>query len=433
MNAGKARQKRGCAVGGVPGRPLPSPVMIALDPGFASWALRQQARRVARRFGRTPLEPLIPLCGPFLPDPGAGLASVRAALDSAVPPVPFLACELDGYAARPDGRGGLIGLSVRPSAGLLATADAIDRAIGRSVPGDGRMDGRLLLPVARFDDRAGFFGAARALGLVRSPWDRLRQLLRAPPPVPAVHPVRRPLDVTRLLLLAGERPVAGLDLAPRRWLHAAELRDRETSAAALRAYRLARGYELSAPSTRPGAPRETWLFGDLHLGHPEISLYCGRPFPGGDPTEHDRVLVRNWRHTVRPDDRAVLLGDVCASADPDAYREAIRRLPGRLALVRGNHDPALPGLVPCLPLEADGVRFLAVHDPGDAPDGFDGWVIHGHHHGADLDRFPFFDPVVRRINVSVETAGYSPVPLSLLCRLIREGSGRIAVRETAPT
>ncbi|HOV67935.1 MAG TPA: hypothetical protein PLI31_06190, partial [Methanoregulaceae archaeon] len=240
MNAGKARQKRGCAVGGVPGRPLPSPVMIALDPGFASWALRQQARRVARRFGRTPLEPLIPLCGPFLPDPGAGLASVRAALDSAVPPVPFLACELDGYAARPDGRGGLIGLSVRPSAGLLATADAIDRAIGRSVPGDGRMDGRLLLSVARFDDRAGFFGAARALGLVRSPWDRLRQLLRAPPPVPAVHPVRRPLDVTRLLLLAGERPVAGLDLAPRRWLHAAELRDRETSAAALRAYRLAR-------------------------------------------------------------------------------------------------------------------------------------------------------------------------------------------------
>ena len=56
-----------------------------------------------------------------------------------------------------------------------------------------------------------------------------------------------------------------------------------------------------------------------------------------------------------------------------------------------------------------------VHDPDDAPPAFDGWVVHGHLHDSDLRRFPFFDPASRRINVSVETAGYAPVPLSQIC------------------
>ena len=56
-----------------------------------------------------------------------------------------------------------------------------------------------------------------------------------------------------------------------------------------------------------------------------------------------------------------------------------------------------------------------VHDPDDAPPAFDGWVVHGHLHDSDLRRFPFFDPASRRINVSVETAGYAPVPLSEIC------------------
>ena len=142
----------------------------------------------------------------------------------------------------------------------------------------------------------------------------------------------------------------------------------------------------------------------------------------------DRVLVGNWRATVAPDDRALLLGDLCAGPDPGAFRAAVAGLTGRLTLVRGNHDPDLPELAASVAFEAGGHRFHAVHDPADAPPGFDGWVVHGHLHDSDLRRFPFFDPASRRINVSVETAGYAPVPLSEICDLIRTEGRPVPVR-----
>ncbi len=407
--------------------PLP-PVTLVIDPGPASWSIRQRSRDLAARFERPPIDPVIPLCGPFLLDPGAGLVQVRAVLDEAVPRVPFLECHLDGYAVRADGRGGSIGFSVRPSPALLDIIASIDRTMDRIASLRDAPAKHLYVPAARFEGRAELSGAARSLGLSLSPWDRLVRLFRRQSR--SLPGGGRPIDGTRLLVMVGDRPVTGLDLGLRRWLHAAELRDRSIRAASLGEYRLARGYELASPSHR--APGETWLLGDLHLGHPEISLYCARPFLSGDSGEHDRVLVQNWRHTVQPDDRAVLLGDVCAYPDPGSYRAAVAGLPGRLELVRGNHDPALPGLVSQLLIESDGLRFLAVHDPADAPPGFHGWVIHGHHHDADLERYPFFDPVSRRVNVSVETAGYAPVPLSLICRLARERSGRLTFRETVP-
>ena len=408
-----------------------SPVTVALDPGAAAWALRHRIRRVADALGATPLDPLIPVSGPFEIVGGSGLAAVRAAVEAAVPVVPYIACDLDGYAARSSGTGGTIGVEVRPSAGLRATAASLDRLLLEIADAGDPPCERFLVPAVRLPGRAEFTTAARALGLAPLPWYHLLlRLFRTSAPAPRLPPVHRPLDATRLLILVGDRPVAGLDLGPRRWLRAAELRDRSLRAASLRAYRLARGYELAGPAAGP--PGETWFLADLHLGHPEIALYCARPFLGADVEEQSRVLLQNWNRTVRPEDRALVLGDLCASSDPGAYRSAVSRLSGRLELVQGNHDPVLPGLVPSVMLEADGQRFLALHDPADAPPGFDGWVIHGHLHDADLVRYPFFDPVGRRVNVSVETAGYAPVPLSLIRRLIRERAGRVTLRETGP-
>lgn len=410
--------------------PLP-PITIALDPGPAAWLLRQQLRRVAKLVGSKPLVPVVPIAGPFEFEDGIGLAAVRNAVETVRIDLPYLPCDLDGLIARLSGTGGTIGADVRPSAELGAVAIELDEALA----GLGGLLGvsveRFLVPAVRIGGWAPFVAAGEALGLLRPPWHRrlLGRFLHPAPPVrlPRIH---RPLDATRLLVLVGDRPHAGLDLAPRRWLRTVELTDRSIRAEALRSYRQARGYELREPVI--SAPGETWLLADLHLGHPDISLYCGRPFLGGETAEHDRVLVQNWQQTVRSDGHAVLLGDVCASSDPDAYRAAITSLSGRLELVRGNHDPDLPGLVSHLRFDCDGQRFLAVHDPADAPIDFDGWVVHGHHHDADLERFPFFDPGNRRVNVSVETAGYAPVPLSLVCHLIREGAGRITRREIQP-
>lgn len=407
--------------------PIPA-VTVALDPGVAAWSLRRLLRRVSIALGTPPLDPVLAVTRPFRLEDGAGLAGVRAAVETGIPDARWLAYDLDGFTAGP---GGLVGLGLRPSASLEAAAAAIESTLSEiAVPAD-LPDERFLVPAAQGLDRRALRTALRTLGLARPPWyRRLLAPLGAAGSSSLLPAPLRPLEALRLFVLVAGQPAAGYDLVTRRWRSRHELRDRALLASSLRRYRRARGFELAAPVPRP--PGETWLLADLHLGHPGIALYAARPFLASDVGEMDRVLVGNWRGTVAPDDRALLLGDVCTGPDPSAYRAAVAKLTGRVTLVRGNHDPDLPGIVRSVAFEAGGHRFLGVHDPAYAPRGFDGWVVHGHLHDSDLRRFPFFDPVARRINVSVETAGYSPVPLSLVCDLIRTESRIVLVREIGP-
>ena len=403
--------------------PIPA-VTVALDPGTAAWSLRRLLRRTGIALGTPPLDPVLAVTRPFRLEDGAGLAAVRAAVEAGVPGARWLAYDLDGFAAGPAGS---VGLGLRPSEPLAATAAAIESALaGIAVPA-ALPDERFLVPAARGLDRGALRQALRTLGLARPPW--YRRLLApfgsggSESPLP---PPLRLFESLRLLVLVGGRPAAGYDLAARSWLSRPELGDRALLGSSLGAYRRARGFELVAPVPRP--PGETWLLADLHLGHPGIAVHAARPFLASDVGEMDRVLVGNWRAAVAPDDRAFLLGDLCAGPDPGAFRSAAAGLTGRLTLVRGNHDPDLPELASSVAFEAGGHRFHAVHDPADAPPAFDGWVVHGHLHDSDLRRFPFFDPASRRINVSVETAGYAPVPLSEICDLIRTEGRPVPVR-----
>ncbi len=406
--------------------PLP-PLAVALDPGVAARSLRRLLRRVSDTLDAPPLEPALAVTQPFQLGDGVGLAAVRTTVEAAIPDLLWLEYELDGFA---ETASGTVGLRLLPSAPLAAAATAIESALSTiAVPAD-LPDERFLVPAVRGLTPRSRHTALRTLGLARPPWyRRLLAPFEAASAAPLPPPLR-PLEAIRLLVLVDGRPAGGYDLVSRRWLSVPVLRDRSLQGQSLRTYRRARRLELAAPV--PHVSGETWLLADLHLGHPEIALYCSRPFQAADGGEMDRVLIENWRYTVAPEDRAVLLGDLAAGPDSDVYRAAVAALPGRLDLVRGNHDPELPGLVDSVTFEADGHRFLAVHDPADAPCDFDGWVVHGHLHDSDLRRFPFFDPVARRINVSVETAGYRPVPLSLICDLIRKGTGVQLIRSSAP-
>jgi calcineurin-like phosphoesterase family protein len=404
--------------------PAPA-VTVGLDPGTAAWSIHRLLRRVSIALGTPPLDPVLAVTRPFRLEAGAGLATVRAAAETGISAEPWLAYDLDGFAAGP---GGAVGLGLRPSAPLAAAAAAIESALaGVAVPAD-LPDERFIVPAARGLDRRGLRTALQVLGLAHAPW--YRRLLApsgAASSDTSLPAPLRPLEALRLLILVAGRPAAGYDLVARRWLSRHELRDRAVLASSLRRYRRHRGFELAPPV--PHASGETWLLADLHLGHPGIALHAARPFLASDVDEMDRVLIGNWRGTVAPGDRALLLGDLCAGPDPEAYRATVAALTGRLTLIHGNHDPDLPDLAGSVAFEADGHRFHAVHDPVHAPPDFDGWVIHGHLHDSDLRRFPFFDPAARRVNVSVETAGYRPVPLSLVCDLIRTESRPVLVRE----
>jgi calcineurin-like phosphoesterase family protein len=215
------------------------------------------------------------------------------------------------------------------------------------------------------------------------------------------------------------------DLLRECWLSQEEIHDPRSWQQSLALYRKRVGFELSAPVDH--GPDEIFLIADLHLGHANIIRYCSRPFVPADVAEMDRVLVSNWNYCIAAKDRVFFLGDLRYGGDARPEAEYRALFNGNITFVAGNHDTSFStGTVPAAHLTRDGIRFLLVHDPADAPENFDGWIIHGHYHNNDLSGFPFIDFAQRRINVSAEVIGYSPVSLGEICRFIREqvsGSG----------
>lgn len=166
-----------------------------------------------------------------------------------------------------------------------------------------------------------------------------------------------------------------------------------------------------------------YLVADLHLDHDDVLEYADRPFRSVGAMND--ALVARWNGVVDPDDEVVVCGDLLAGERTAAMRW-VRRLDGELRVVVGDHDAAVRALrdlrtVAAYRFAAGGYRFHCVHDPGDTPDDWDGWVVHGHHHARRLDEYPFVDPDARRVNVSVEVIGYEPLPVSDLVAYLDSG------------
>jgi calcineurin-like phosphoesterase family protein len=82
---------------------------------------------------------------------------------------------------------------------------------------------------------------------------------------------------------------------------------------------------------------KTWLVADWHLGESRFEL-MGRPFTTVD--EHVQTLIDNHNAVVKPDDRVIVVGDVCYQKTPE-FLKYVWAFNGRKTLVRGNHDRVL--------------------------------------------------------------------------------------------
>jgi len=85
----------------------------------------------------------------------------------------------------------------------------------------------------------------------------------------------------------------------------------------------------------------TFVTSDLHLGHGKEFLYKSRGFDSIE--EHDRTLVKNWNETVSADDTVYILGDIMLKhtledTEFEYGLSLLRRLNGKLIIIRGNHD-----------------------------------------------------------------------------------------------
>lgn len=418
------------------------PYFIELRLGHVDPKVRQIVRDVQHRFrlGRACHRvPHMTLFGPFDLKPGHGLREVQHAVETSAGNNHELPFVIDGWDHRTTPHGHVIGFRVDPSMEL--------QGFRRSLSGR-------LCPIAvtknRWDcDRqGGWFHITLAYHLreertYRHVWDyvnghgptqnsratsflsRLLSMFFGRPRSTgdSIRPLYFPTSALRVSILKGDRILREYDLVQRRWLTREESLDGREYARTLRHYRKSHGFELTAPNHAHGPT--AFVIGDLHLGHTNIIRYCARPFPSKNVREMDEVLIRNWNHRVRPTDTEYFLGDLAfGDGLGDEY---MRRLNGEITFIRGNHDNDSFGGAEELRIRHSDYEFLLTHDPMNAkkPDGFSGWVIHGHTHNNDLKRYPFFDAANRKINVSAEVIGYQPVPLLDLVALIQARSDSI--------
>jgi len=94
-----------------------------------------------------------------------------------------------------------------------------------------------------------------------------------------------------------------------------------------------------------------FLTSDLHFGHDREFLWGPRGFRSS--IEHDEAIIANWNEVVSEDDDVYVLGDLMLG-DSEWGSKCVRRLNGRIHLVRGNHDtdrrwfevyPQIPNIV----------------------------------------------------------------------------------------
>lgn len=237
------------------------------------------------------------------------------------------------------------------------------------------------------------------------------------------RPLLLTTDATRIALPGKDT----YDLPLGRRLSPEEARSEEILRQSHTAYRIARGYECTAPS--PTKAPQTFLTADLHLGHQHAIRYYCRPFLPDDTDTMDTVLIMNWNHTISLRDTVIFAGDLTYKADGDTTEAYRSRLNGTITWIEGNHDTCLEGTCPSHTIHADGREFLIIHNPKHVPDTYHGWVIHGHTHNARLERYPFISFTHKTVNISTDVTGYQPIPLSEILALITAGE---AAGRTAP-
>jgi len=385
---------------------------IALDLCHASWKVQDRCREATEGYGLVASPPLLTLLE--IPEEAGEerLLSLIEESTRAFGHLPFL---LDGWKRRREKRDWSLGIRVLPAPPLLRWLEAFRDGLSVS--------GIALSPVLTVSE--GIPGGKmraiwRDLGEPLPWWERLIQRIIGPE-ISAGHyvrPLTLPVDSLRILLLKGGNPVMIRDLPSGRWLTPDQAGDPDLREETLSLYRRERGYELSGP---PATEREIYLASDLHLGHEGINDFCGRPFT--ETETMNRVLVQNWNSTVRPGGRVFFIGDLSYNMRGSGIRDFRASLNGRITYIRGNHDHYLRGAVEEVRFSYKGLDFCMLHNPRKAPPDFSGWIIHGHTHNTNLRRHPFIDPVHRRVNVSAEVTGYRPVPMSLICQLIRRLEG----------
>lgn len=418
--------------------------LVELSPGTSRWKLRHLIHQIACRYhihGNIEQNPHVTLFGPFTIREGLTPRDIQAAIESAVSafsPIPFM---IHGWETKKGINGGVLAFRLIPSEDLIKLNREIANHLKTVSDGCNSWDmdpdqkwfhvtvaNRLSIPMAdtilnELVDRSSGNQESHLPDdepMERRMWHQFLAILRITPLDPGIlHPVVCD-DGIRIRLMNEDHIVGDFDLTTHKWLEGESAAiDTSGRKETLRRYRKLRGLELSESPVNHSP--DTFVIGDLHLGHANIIRYCARPFSLSDPEEMDQVLIRNWNFTVGAQDEVYYLGDLCYGRSKKPESEYRKELSGIVTFIRGNHDSSRSGTLESHRLQFEGIPFIFTHDPEDIEPEPGEWVIHGHLHNNDLRDYPFISFRDRRVNVSAEVVGYRPISLREITDLIRNG------------
>jgi len=130
-----------------------------------------------------------------------------------------------------------------------------------------------------------------------------------------------------------------------------------------------------------------------------------------DVEEMNKVLLKNWNDTVCFNDIVYFLGDISYGESAEDMDYWLKRLSGNIVFIKGDEDISenVEFLLDYVTVDIGNKHFCLVHNPTDAPEDFDGWIIHAHNYSHDFEKQPFVDRERKTINISLEATDYRPI------------------------
>lgn len=161
---------------------------------------------------------------------------------------------------------------------------------------------------------------------------------------------------------------------------------------------------------------------DLHFSHKKFVTLKFRPhFNTVD--EMNETIVGNWNEVVNKRDRVYLLGDV-ALGRPEAAAKLLKRLNGRIYLIRGNHDdvaehklvaPRFEWIKDLHYFQVEKQKIMLCHYAMRSWRAMHhgSWMLFGHSHGH-LDDVP----TLRTMDVGVDCNAFFPLTFEMIKKKI---------------
>lgn len=160
----------------------------------------------------------------------------------------------------------------------------------------------------------------------------------------------------------------------------------------------------------------TWFTADTHFGHMRIIQLSKRPFASVE--EMDEALIANWNALVKPGDDVWHLGDFNFRG-PTLTPDYVKRLNGRIHLIRGNHDDGYAAKHRECFASFQDVKYLRLYGEKlylshyahrvwrNSHHG--AWHLYGHSHGCLPNYY-------RSMDVGVDACGYHPISFEAIGR-----------------